>query len=60
MCQEFQGVLKYGSTLAVEIYMNGYTSLIRPIRPSVGSVALKCKSHYHLTDGKVEWLDKMS
>lgn len=26
------------------------------IRPSVGSFNLPCKSHYYITDNKVEWL----
>lgn len=26
------------------------------LRPSVGSFNLPCKSHYYITDDKVEWL----
>jgi hypothetical protein len=26
------------------------------IRPSVGSFNLPCKSHYYITDNKIEWL----
>lgn len=26
------------------------------MRPSVGSFNLPCKSHYYITDNKVEWL----
>lgn len=38
----------------------GWTLEERPsdvtMRPSVGSFNLPCKSHYYITDNKIEWL----
>ncbi|MET3591737.1 hypothetical protein ABID26_001121 [Mesorhizobium shonense] len=53
-----------GSKVPVSLGPAGWTIKERngkpTIRPSIGSGQLPCRSHYFITDGRVEWLRAMS
>lgn len=49
-----------GNVVVLPFGTHGWTLEERPsgvtMRPSVGSFNLPCKSHYFITDNKIEWL----
>lgn len=49
-----------GNEIVLPFGTLGWTLEERPsgvtMRPSIGSFNLSCKSHYYITDNKIEWL----
>lgn len=49
-----------GNEVVLPFVSHGWTLTERlsgvTMRPSVGSFNLPCKSHYYITDNKIEWL----